>query len=318
MEVSILLSTYNGEGFLSDFFNSLQKQTYKNWHLFIRDDGSKDRTIDIIKSFEKSNPGKVTVIQDNLGNLGPSKSFLTLLRSVSKGKYFMFADQDDVWLPEKIEITLNKMLESEKKYGQSIPILIHTDAQVVDETLKPVALSFWKYQNQNPAHKSLNYLLVQNNVTGCTVMINKALKEFVTVIPEKALMHDWWLALVASAFGIIEYVDRSTLLYRQHRGQNTGARKYSFSYFFDRFAKDRQYAFNSVLQTVKQAEDFLKIYRNILPENRKKPVLSYINLFKTGRFKRLRIAIKYKFFKQGFIRNLGFIIILMLMSSSHV
>jgi len=311
-EISILLSTYNGEAYLPDFLESLKNQTYKNWHLFVRDDGSRDNTIEIIKSFKKAYPSKISIIEDNLGNLGACKSFLNLLMSLSEGQYFMFADQDDVWLPEKIEITLNKMKETEEKYNKPVPVLVHTDLVVVDKNLTPICNFFWKYQNQDPRKRSLNYLLVQNNITGCTVMINRTLKELVTEVPEKALMHDWWLALVASVFGVIEYVDKPTILYRQHEKQNTGAKKYSLSHFFNRFIKNKDYALNSVLGTLRQAEEFLRIYKNLLPEKKKRTVLSYIELFKTGKFKQLQIAMKYKFFKQGFIRNLGFIGVLML------
>ncbi len=266
--VEILLSTYNGSKFLKEFIDSLFSQTYKDWILTVRDDGSKDNTTEITENISAKYPGKINLIKDELGNLGTCKSFLTLLKQ-AKADYIMFADQDDVWLPDKIEKTISKMFEVERKYAKTTPILIHTDLIVVDEKLNTIASSFWRYQGQNPEYKSLNYLLVQNNVTGCTIMVNKALKDLVVQIPDKAIMHDWWLALVASAFGVIEYIPDQTILYRQHQSQNTGARKYSFWYFFQRFAKTPNKALQSVWMTLLQAQEFFRMYEDRLTESQK-------------------------------------------------
>ncbi|MGB9763697.1 MAG: glycosyltransferase [Minisyncoccia bacterium] len=305
--VEILLSTYNGDKFLNDFLNSLLTQSYKNWKLIVRDDGSKDKTIDILESFSQKYPEKVEIIKDSMGNLGPWKSFFHLLK-YSKEKYVMFADQDDIWLPKKIEITLNKMILSEKKFGENYPILIHTDLKVVDQNLNNIAESFWQYQNLNPEHKSLNYLLVQNNVTGCTVMINESLKNLINPFPTKAIMHDWWIAIVASAFGTINYVPESTILYRQHNNQNTGARKYSLLSYYKFFIKNPQRVRDSIIKTIEQAEEFLKIYNDRLNKEQKDMLNFYIQLPKLSKKERIKNLIKWKMFKQGKIRNIGFIL----------
>jgi glycosyltransferase involved in cell wall biosynthesis len=305
--VEILLSTYNGDKFLNDFLNSLLTQSYKNWKLIVRDDGSKDKTIDILESFSQKYPEKVEIIKDSMGNLGPWKSFFHLLK-YSKEKYVMFADQDDIWLPKKIEITLNKMILSEKKFGENYPILIHTDLKVVDQNLNNIAESFWQYQNLNPEHKSLNYLLVQNNVTGCTVMINKSLKNLINPFPTKAIMHDRWIAIVASAFGTINYVPESTILYRQHNNQNIGARKYSLLSYYKFFIKNPQRVRDSIIKTIEQAEEFLKIYNYKLNKEQKDMLNFYIQLPKLSKKERIKNLIKWKMFKQGKIRNIGFIL----------
>jgi glycosyltransferase involved in cell wall biosynthesis len=311
MEITLLLATYNGENYLNDFLNSLTIQTYSNWKLTIIDDCSTDKTLEIIDKWGK-NIDKEINIKVNRNRNGPCKNFLALL-STCELDYIMFCDQDDVWLPEKIEKTLNKMLELENIYGKNTPILVHTDLIVVDEVLNSISPSFWKYQKLDPNRKSLNYLLIQNNVTGCTIMINKALKKLINPLPEKAIMHDWWCALVASAFGIIDYIKEPLILYRQHKKQNIGARKYSLHYFFNKFFKDPKKAFDSVLKTIHQAEDFYNIYKDNLPVCYQKIVKEYINLPYQNRFKRLLNIFKYKFFKHGLLRNIGFIGILILM-----
>ena len=314
--VDILLSTYNGSKYLKEFISSLITQTFKDFRLIIRDDGSTDETLQILEDLKRRNPEKVEITEDNLGNLGPCKSFLNLLKK-AEAKYIMFADQDDAWLSEKIELTLKKMIELENKYGEETPILIHTDLKVVDEKLKIVADSFWKYQGLDPHYKALNYLLVQNNVTGCTVMINNALKNLVQIIPERAIMHDWWLALVASAFGVIEYIPKPTILYRQHQAQNTGARPYTVGYLFKKFMINPEEAFKAVQKTLYQAQEFLRIYENLLTEAQKEILLTYVNLPYFSITNKLKKIWKFKLFKQGFLRNTGFILILLLLRSEN-
>ncbi len=310
--VEILLSTYNGSKFLKEFIDSLFSQTYKDWILTVRDDGSKDNTVEIIEDISAKYPGKINLIKDNLGNLGACKSFLTLLKQ-AKANYIMFADQDDIWLPSKIEKTINKMFETEKKYEKNIPILIHTDLIVVDEKLNPIANSFWKYQGQNPEYKSLNYLMVQNNITGCTMMINKALKDLIFQIPDKAIMHDWWLALVASAFGAIEYIPAQTILYRQHHSQDTGAKKYSIVDFYYRFTKNPSLILNSVKKTIEQAKEFDKLFGDKLSQKQLEMIAFYTNIPNMKKIKRLEGLLKWRLFKQGFIRNLGFVFVCLIM-----
>jgi len=310
--INILLSTFNGSSYVPSFLSSLFSQSYLNWQLLIRDDGSTDNTQEIIKDFASKHPEKIKVIEDSFGNFGPCKSFLYLLIQ-AEGDYFMFADQDDVWLPQKIEKTLNKMIELEKAYGKNTPILVHTDLKVVDKNLNLITESFWKYQGLNPNYKSLNYLLVQNNITGCTVMINRALKDLIKTFPEKAIMHDWWLGLVASVFGVIDYIPESLILYRQHESQNTGARNYSFSYFYRRFIKNSSEAFNAILRTYEQAKEFKRIYENLLPADKNDILDAYISLFECSKFSIIRKVIKYKFLKQGLLKNIGFLGILILL-----
>lgn len=308
--VEILLSTYNGARFLEDFLESLLSQTYKNWVLTVRDDGSKDKTKEILRKYAERFPEKINLVEDELGNLGACRSFLTLLMH-AKAEYIMFADQDDVWLPNKVEKTLDKMLALEREYGSHFPILVHTDLIVVDENLNPIANSFWKFQGQNPNCKSLNCFLVQNNVTGCTIMINKALRALFFRMPERAIMHDWWIALVASAFGIVDYLPEATILYRQHPSQDTGAKEYSLSGFYKRFRENPSWFLNSVRKTVEQAREFLSIYSGMLSPNQKRMVEFYANLGNLSRTERLKGVIKWKLFKQGFLRNMGFVVSLL-------
>ncbi|MFQ5442580.1 MAG: glycosyltransferase family 2 protein [Thermodesulfobacteriota bacterium] len=304
--VEILLATYNGGRFLSELLASLLAQTYKDWRLVVRDDGSTDGTIDIIKKFRDGHPGRVVLIEDTEERLGACGSFSLLLER-SEAPYIMFCDQDDVWLPEKVERTLEKMRELEGGRKEA-PVLVHTDMIVVDEELNKRADSFWRYQNLPPEMKGLNNLLILNNVTGCAAMINKALKRLSVPVPDEAIIHDWWVAIVAAAMGEIGHIDSPTILYRQHGENVKGARRYSYEYFASRlFSLGRTAAL--LRRIVKQAAAFLRIYGDRLPEGEKVAAGRFAGLLRMGRIKRVYTVFRYRFWGRGFLRNLGLCLI---------
>lgn len=219
--VTILLASYNGAAFISEQIESILNQTYKNWQLIIRDDLSEDATVTIIKNFRQKFPAKIYLIIDDLGNLGSVKNFDVLLQNSLNAEYIMFCDQDDVWLPQKIEITLNEMVRIEQQYVLKKPILVHTNFVYVDEVLKPIT-SKKNYTALKAKNLDFNHLLAQNPVYGCTMMINKPLLNLVGNIPAAAENHDYWIALTASAFGKISYLKKQTILYRQHAANISG------------------------------------------------------------------------------------------------
>ena len=149
----------------------------------------------------------------------------------------MFCDQDDVWNNDKIEKTYKKMQELEKLYGDSIPLLAHTDLEVVNEKLETLSFSMWKSEHINPRANTLNKLLMQNTITGCTMMINRTLAMKSLSISSKAIMHDWWIGLVATAFGKIGFIEESTMRYRQHGRNDTGAKNYDYKFIINKLKK---------------------------------------------------------------------------------
>ncbi|MDN5301119.1 MAG: hypothetical protein PWQ60_633 [Thermoanaerobacteraceae bacterium] len=246
---------------------------------------------------------------DNVSHLGPSNSFMRLL-NYSTAEYIMFCDQDDIWLPRKIEITLDKIRDLEKN-NRDKPILVHSNLKVVDANLQIIDKSFWKYQKLNPNLKRLNHLLIQNNVTGCSIMINRKFKHLLKTVPYNAIMHDWWLALITSAFGVIDYIDQPLVLYRQHGKNDTGAKKYTITYFITRIFKYKE-SIKSNEKIINQGKEFYTIYSDMLTKEQKEIVYNFITLLEVGRFKRIYRIFKYKFFKYGFLRNLGFIIVMLI------
>lgn len=222
--ISICMATYNGEQFLRQQLDSILDQSNRDWQLLIRDDGSDDNTVRIIEDYMSRLSDRIRLVTDNGSHLGASLNFGKLLEYADT-EYIMFSDQDDVWLPNKIELTLNAMKAAEQIYPDK-PILVHTDLQVIDSELKTIANSLWSYQKLFPeTGDSLNRIMAHNVVTGCTVMINKKAKAVSMPVPPEAIMYDWWLALNVCRHGRIIYVSIPSILYRQHSGNRLGAQK---------------------------------------------------------------------------------------------
>jgi len=303
-KIAIIMSSYNGAEHLPRQISSILNQSYKDWQLFIRDDNSSDNTLDIIEDYARRYPDKVNLIRGEKRNIGISESFLSLLNYV-ESDYVMFCDQDDVWLSDKIKVTFDKMRETEEKFGFGTPVLIHTDLKVVDEGLNIVSDSLWRYQHLNPEKgKTLNRLLVQNVVTGCTMMINKALKNKIRFFPKQAIMHDWWASLVAAAFGKIDYVPTSTILYKQHDNSSIGAKEWDMGYMMKMAGLGK--GMKATLQKTRvQAGAFLDTFRDELSSEYSNLLDAYSNMDNQDFFNKRFNLIKYRFFKIGFLRNIG-------------
>lgn len=215
-EVAILMSTYNGQEYLKQQLKSIQDQSFANWRLYIRDDGSNDQTRQIINKYAVKD-SRITFLEKiSNENLGPQASFFALLKRVD-AQYYMFSDQDDVWKKDKIAKTLRTMKNAEEQYGD-IPLNVFTNLSIVDSNLNQLEL-----MNKSKLKLSFLSLLFHNVITGCTMMINQPLKaklNFELTDYQNSLMHDWWLGLVAAIFGKNVYLNEPTILYRQH-GDNT-------------------------------------------------------------------------------------------------
>lgn len=235
--IAILLGTYNGGRFLSEQLNSLFTQTVGDFHLYIRDDGSTDNTLQIIQRYMQMHKN-ITLLGDRMKNMGVKQNFEYLLDSVDSD-YYMFCDQDDVWLPDKIEVSLAKIKQMEQHFGRNVPLLLHSDLEVVDENLNLICDSFWRYANIHPqiVDKNIYYQGVSNSVTGCTIMINKKAKEVSLPFPKQIFMHDAWIALSVMKYGYIDYISMPTIKYRQHVNNVEGAVKYSLKCKFKTMAK---------------------------------------------------------------------------------
>ena len=194
-----------------------------NRSLLLRDDGSQDGSRELVETWAAGRPQPLVVIDPGGPNLGAAGSFATLL-AASDAPYYLFCDQDDVWLPDKIARLLARVQEAERAHGPETPLLAHSDLEVVDEALVPIAPSFWARQQIASAQLGrTGGLLIRNCVTGCAMLGNAALRRAALPIPDSAMMHDWWCGAVAWRTGHILETDRPTVLYRQHGGNALGS-----------------------------------------------------------------------------------------------
>lgn len=217
------MGTYNGEKYIDEQLKSIQTQDYDNFVCYIHDDNSDDRTIDIIKQYQKLDPEHFKLLTYQTEKHGALANFLSLMEYANdnlKEEYIMFSDQDDVWLETKIsnEIKLLRNTEREEKS----PVLAFCDQKIVDSKLNIIYESFDKFIHRKNSDFNFKHLVYRNIAPGCTICMNRSLLELAVKYMdyERVIMHDWWLMLVASCTGKVVYLEKPLMLYRQH-GDNT-------------------------------------------------------------------------------------------------
>ena len=224
--IDILLATYNGEKYVKEQIDSILNQSYKNIRLIISDDCSTDKTREIIEEYRKKDKRIKIYMQEK--NLGVVKNIEFLLKQV-ESPYYMLADQDDYWMPGKVEKTLERL----KEEGAD---LAFGDLEVVDEQLNTIYESFNDYMLLTRKIKKyintykLNYLY--NCVTGCTILAKKETIEEILPLPttSKRVIHDHWIGLIVSLNGKLAYVEEKYIKYRQHGNNQVGTQKISHGF----------------------------------------------------------------------------------------
>lgn len=215
--VDILLPTYNGAAYVSDQIKSLLAQTHSDIKIFIRDDGSTDDTCKIIGELASLDP-RVILIGDSIGNLGLVNN-VNLLMGFSNANYLMYCDQDDVWFPEKVEVLLNELVKAEARFGDNIPMLVHSDAYVTDENLKGKKL----FKGKAPLKYGLRNSLFKYYVQGASSIFNRSLKDKIFPFIDGIYLHDRYTHLIAEVLGRRIYIDKPLMYYRQHIANLVGS-----------------------------------------------------------------------------------------------
>ncbi|MBU2755331.1 glycosyltransferase [Acidithiobacillus sp. CV18-2] len=309
--VAIVMAVYNGAAFLEEQVDSILNQTYRHFHLYIRDDGSSDGSPAILERLSREHSNQITLIQDGQQRRGVVGNFQILLDTVhrqGRESYVMLADQDDVWFSDKVARTLQGMRETERWAGKDTPVLIHTDLCVADAHLHVTDPSFWYYQHLDPTKDDLRSLCMQNMVTGCTAMMNRALLAKALPIPANVLMHDWWLGLVSAAFGVIRFLPKATMFYRQHGRNDTGAKKFGVGYLFGALRRVRSSSeFWRLMQRMQQQVAlFLERFQSDLNPGMAADLRRFAHMApETSTRERLYIVFIRHFSRHGWVRNLG-------------
>lgn len=272
-KVVILMSTYNGGSFISEQLDSILSQTYQNIELLIRDDGSSDNTLEILDEYVKEH-SNIHYYQGE--NVKSARSFLDLLLRAAECDYYAFADQDDVWLPNKIAAALELLNYSKADfyYSQTTPV----NSELIKIPSNPLI-----------PMTSLGPSLVYSSVTGCTVLISKKIRNLaVSYNPSQLMMHDSWLYKLTLSMGLTAVFDeRSFILYRQHRHNVIGARKNIILKQIERVER----LLNPHNERHCEVLELYKGYKDKMPEAQREVVgklADYINYPLMGR---LRIAL---------------------------
>jgi len=222
--VCILLAAFNGQRHIAEQIHSLRSQTLQNWVLLVRDDGSTDETCAIVKDLAARDPRIHLLQSDAPKRLGAARNFSRLIEAAAAtdSYIFFFCDQDDYWHPEKLERQAGQFRRNGR---EAKPLLVHSDLEVTDARLAVIARSLVRHMGLDPLTQTpLNELLSRNFVTGCAAACNRSLLEAAAEIPIAAIMHDWWLALVAATAGSIVYINEPLVKYRQHEANTLGAK----------------------------------------------------------------------------------------------
>ncbi|SYX86444.1 glycosyltransferase family 2 protein [Paenibacillus alvei] len=290
-KVQILLSTYNGEKFLAEQLDSLLQQTYSKLLIAIRDDGSTDQTKNIIQEYTKKYPDKIKFYCEK--NTGVIPSFFKLLSDyiLEEADYVCFCDQDDVWMPEKLE----RAIKSLERSSKDIPMMYVTSTQMVTEALEP--LNVWP---PVPRRQPTFYnALIENIAVGATIMMNRsAVHKLQSHMPnlEKIVMHDWWTYLVISAFGNVIYDEVPSIYYRQHQSNVIGGQKGFIDKWVKKWSNYKKHRTQKILWN--QAKEFERCWGAELPTEFQSALGEFL-LTNRGIVERARYAFSTRLYRQS-------------------
>lgn len=279
--VNILLSTYNGEKYLAEQIDSIVNQTYTDWNLLIRDDGSTDNTVSIIKNYEEKDARIKFINSFQIENVGVHLSFKNLAKFSDADWYFL-CDQDDVWLPKKIESMLFYARGDEKEAK-----LLYSDLTTVDSELNILSERIRHKTGHSKAPLLKDYLL-QPTVTGCGAMFNQKLRDYWLLESNIIGLHDSMLGFIAASLGKLEFIDESYTLYRQHSQNVIGSSSASG-------IQAILHSFWGQNQTMNaRAKDVLATFSFVSNEN-KKILQDFMKLNDANFVVRLKLILKYRY-----------------------
>jgi len=217
MTISVILSTYNGESYISEQLDSILNQTFQNFKLYIRDDGSIDGTVSIIEDYQKRFPERIFILRDDQGNIGVAESFQRVIEAANSD-YYLFADQDDVWDSQKIYKLVKKIREIESD-NPNTPVLVFSDMEVIDEGGKVIYDSFLKLSKYKDSFHS--NILFRGFIPGCSIAFNNEAKKLILGY-KNLMLHDGFAFMMVNLFGVISKAPDKLIKYRLHSKNTIG------------------------------------------------------------------------------------------------
>lgn len=302
--IQVLLACYNGERFLPQQLASLQSQDDPCFSVLMQDDGSTDGTPALLQA--ACADSRFHLAEDNGRHHGAIGNFLSLMQQ-STADYAALCDQDDLWAAERLSRCRAAMEQAEARYGADTPLLVHSDARLVDADGHTLQESFFAHQGWDKTAVSLPRLLVQNNVTGCTLLMNAALRRLVVQHgdPRQMHMHDWFIALTAAAFGQIIFVDAPLVNYRQHGVNVMGASQQTQVQRGAKALSQWEKGKARIALTYTHTRAFRDAYGAALPPEARRIVDAYLATEKMGKLRRVLTVQKLGCTMQSSVTRLG-------------
>lgn len=234
----VVLATYNGEGFIEEFLQSLLDQSYADFSILVRDDLSTDRTPDILRDWQPRFEGRMRIVSDGTST-GSAKGNFARLMAETSAERILFADQDDVWTSDHVSTIVNLLRDEEEQCGRECPVFAFTDLVPVDRDLVTLADSYFRYKRIDPnSSQILSKTIVCVPMLGCAAGINRALLELAVPVPiDRVTGHDWWALLLAAAAGKVVYSENRTVHYRLHGSNSSSQMQTSVNVYLSKTGK---------------------------------------------------------------------------------
>lgn len=301
--IQVLLACYNGERYLPQQLASLSEQNGPAFSVLMQDDGSADGTSALLQAAADA---RFLLGAESGRHLGAIGNFISLMGQCT-ADYAALCDQDDVWAADKLSRCRAAMEQAEARYGAETPLLVHSDARLVDGEGRILSESFFAHQGWDGSAATLSRLLVQNNVTGCTLMMNAPLRRLVLqhADSQKMFMHDWFIALTAAAFGHIVFIPEPLVDYRQHGANVMGASRRGLLQRGIQAMGQWQKGKARIALTYTHTRAFLNVYGAALPETARQTIEHYLATESMGKLRRIITVQKNGYAMQSTVARLG-------------
>ncbi len=298
--LTILMATYNGAEYLERQLESILGQSYPSWELIIRDDQSGDDTLQIINSYLEKD-SRIKLINYGSAHGSACRNFSALFdwAYANDKSYLLFADQDDIWLPHKLERSLAAMIKHENAYPADFPLLCYSNLSFIDAHDQQIEARL-----PLPKELKLEVLINENYAWGCTLILNQAAVQKIKHIPTDAVNHDYYVALVVSAFGKNLLIDEDLILYRQHEKNVSGnVDKMSFMSRFNRYFRDTEYMLKPLIDNYHLVQTFFNQHHTEINDQQRVMISDFLDKYQRS-FPALFIAMwKHQIFKIGLGKN---------------
>lgn len=306
----VLLTAYHGARYLPAQLASLRAQTI-SFTALLRDDGSSDETQFLLDA-QCASDARFRLSPSSGQHLGAVGGFRALMREAAQlGTDVALCDQDDCWHPDKLARLQSALSDAEDRFGADTPLLVHCDARIIDRDGHVLHESLWQHQGWDPAAVTLPALLMQNNVTGCLLMMNAALCRLCAAhMPESGLhMHDWFIALTAAAFGRIVPLPSALADYRQHGGNAMGASGGGLLSRSLAALKTPSRVRARIALSYRNAAQFAQAYGDLLPTEARQTLDRLAEIPAMGKWQRMRALRRGGFRMQSFPAQAGLLLL---------